>query len=666
MNVISYIRAKHNLVLKLILVTICSVIITCLLPKREVKGHTVGAFDPIWPHADLVVDKDFYLKKSDAELRQEYRQIENEAPLFFEINNTDKITALRKLEGLKETDAKIYSALKPLFDSIYSRGVIETLSESEVKKPIMVYTNNYAEQAVYDNFFTVSSALAFIEGGLRAAGISDLGDVNYLDYLAITHFSDKAKTKWYVNSKTEQVSIYHSAIRAGDVLVKRGEALTNDKRYNINRYFFIQNQNATLGVLNFLSRWLLTFVTLLILLFYLVFFRKQIFGQNKQVFFLFMIVLTGVFTTYLFHRYGLFILTLPFTLIPILVRVFFDSRTALFTHLIAVLLCSFFMPDKLEFILLQLISGIGTLFTVAEMRKRQQILNAAVVVLIIYVLLFFAYETGFGTPEYARKISAYVPFGVSAMLVLLAYPLIYLIEKVFGFISDFKLLELCDLNQPLLRQLSQEVPGTFQHSLQVANLAEEAIYYIGGNTLLVRTGAMYHDVGKLINPKFFTENQVNGYSPHIEMLPLQSAKTIINHVIKGIELAKEHGLPEQIIDFIRTHHGTTYVGYFLNLYKKEKVLSNVDENEFRYPGPIPFSKETAVLMMADGVEAASRSLPEKDAMAINDLVDQIIDYKISQNQFINSDITFKDITLIKKIFKKRLMNIYHVRIEYPS
>ncbi|MGZ3900464.1 MAG: HD family phosphohydrolase [Bacteroidia bacterium] len=666
MNVLSYIRAKHNLLLKLLMVAICSVMITFMLPKREVKGHAVGAFDAIWAYPTLNVDKDFYLKKSDAELRQEYDQIEKEAPLFFEINNTDKTTALKKLEDLKDTDPKIYAVLKPLFDSIYKRGVIETLSDEEMKKPIMVYSSNYAEQAVYHNFFTINTALSFVESGVREKGIEDLDGVNYINYLAITHFHDKEKTKWYVKSKLEQVSIYHSVIKAGEVLVKQGEKLTNDKRYLINRYFYSQNQDAGPGLFNFLSRWVLTFITLLILLFYLVFFRKQIFGQNKQVFFLFMIVLTGVFTVFLFHKYGLIILTLPFTLIPILVRVFFDSRTALFTHLIAVLLCSFFMPDKLEFIFLQLISGIGTLFTVAEMRKRQQILNAAMVVFVIYVVLFFAYQTGFGTPQLALKFTAYVPFAVSSMLVLLAYPLIYLIEKLFGFISDFKLLELSDLNQPLLRRLSQEVPGTFQHSLQVANLAEEAIYYIGGNTLLVRTGAMYHDVGKLMNPKFFTENQVNGYSPHIEMLPLQSAKTIINHVIKGIELAKQHGLPEQVIDFIRTHHGTTYVGYFLNLYKKEKVLNNVDENEFRYPGPIPFSKETAVLMMADGVEAASRSLPAKDAMAINDLVDQIIDYKISQNQFINSDITFKDITLIKKIFKKRLMNIYHVRIEYPS
>ena len=258
-----------------------------------------------------------------------------------------------------------------------------------------------------------------------------------------------------------------------------------------------------------------------------------------------------------------------------------------------------------------------------------------------------------------------MPLAISSMLVLLAYPLIYLSEKAFGFISDFKLLELTDLNQPLLRRLSQDVPGTFQHSLQVANLAEEAIYYIGGNSLLVRAGAMYHDVGKIYNPNFFTENQVGGFSPHREIEPLESAKIIINHVIKGIELAKENNLPEQIIDFIRTHHGTTSVHYFFTVSKKLANNDYISETEFRYPGPIPFSKETAVLMIADGVEAASRSLKSHDALSISDLVDNIIDYKIAQNQFINADITFKDINTIKKIFKKRLMNIYHARLEYP-
>jgi hypothetical protein len=300
------------------------------------------------------------------------------------------------------------------------------------------------------------------------------------------------------------------------------------------------------------------------------------------------------------------------------------------------------------------------------MRKRQQVLNSALVIFVLYCVVFASYHLFYGTQTLAWKLSAYVPFAISSVLVLLAYPLIYLTEKIFGFISDFKLLELCDLNQPLLRQLSQDVPGTFQHSLQVANLAEEVIYYIGGNTLLVRTGAMYHDIGKLYNPKYFTENQLNGFSPHIEMQPQESAKIIIDHVIKGIELAKKHKLPEQIIDFIRTHHGTTTAGYFLHLFKKDKNITEAEEARFRYPGPIPFSKETAVLMMADGVEAASRSLKKHDALSINDLVDQIIDYKIAQNQFINSDITFRDITLIKKVFKKRLMNMYHVRIEYPA
>lgn len=415
-----------------------------------------------------------------------------------------------------------------------------------------------------------------------------------------------------------------------------------------------------------MAKWGLTYILSMVLLVFLAFFRKPIFGQNKQVAFLFLLMLCSVFATFFFNRYGLMVFALPFALVPILIRVFFDGRTALFTYLMILLMCSFFMPDRLEFILLQLIPGIGTLFVVAEMRRRQQILNAAVLVFIFYVLIFVTYQMSFGTNETVTKLSSYVPFAISSMLVLLAYPLIYLTEKFFGFISDFKLLELSDLNHPLLRKLSKEVPGTFQHSLQVANLAEEAIYYIGGNSLLVRTGAMYHDIGKLENPYFFTENQPDGFSPHQEIDPIESARIIINHVIIGVELAKKYKLPEQIIDFIRTHHGTTSVRYFLNLFRKQGHDSKIAESQFRYPGPIPFSKETAVLMIADGVEAASRSLKTHDALAINDLVDNIIDYKIANNQFINSDITFKDITAIKKIFKKRLMNIYHARIEYPS
>jgi len=661
-EILSYIQAKHNLIFKLVFVAFCSFLVAMLLPEKTVKGHRVDSFTPVWQYDDLIVESDFLISKSAQEVKTEKERIRLEAPLFFELRSEERDLKLKNLEQVEKVNPVLYNRLKPLFDSIYGRGVVENIGTREKSKPLFITDGNYAEQAVYADFFTLQSALDFLERNL-----SDLqSDLNFLDFLTITHFYSAGRTEMFLNSRLEQVSLYKSVIRQGRVLVRQGEALTNNKRFLINRYFYNQNQNLEFSWLRFFSRWFLTFILCMILLMFLAFFRKTIFGQNKQVSFLFLLMLFSVFSSFIFYRYGLMILALPFALVPILVRVFFDSRTALFTHLIILLPCSFFMPDKLEFILLQLLPGIGTLFVVAEMRRRQQILNAAALVFVFYILIFSSYRLGFGSTASVFKISSYIPFGISSMLVLLAYPLIYMTERFFGFISDFRLLELCDLNHPLLRRLSKDVPGTFQHSLQVANLAEEAIYYIGGNTLLVRAGAMYHDIGKMENPLFFTENQPNGFSPHQEMEPIESARIIINHVIHGVELAKKYKLPEQVIDFIRTHHGTTSVQYFLNVFRRQGNDSRIAESQFRYPGPIPFSKETAVLMIADGVEAASRSLKAHDALTINDLVDSIIDYKIESNQFINSDITFKDITTIKKIFKKRLMNIYHARIEYPQ
>ncbi len=646
----------------MIIVAFCSFLLALMLPDKEIKGHKVDSFTAIWPYADLVTEQDFLIAKTPQEITAEKDQIKREAPVFFELNNSERDKKLGELELLKSRDAKMYAQLKPLFDSIYKRGIIESLDETDRKRAIFISSGSYAEPAAYYDFYTIPAAVDFLNTHLQGAGDNQF----YLDYLTINYLKSKEKTNLYINSRLEQISLYRSVIKAGQVLVKQAEPLTNNKRYLINRYFNQQNQHISFSLLRFMAKWGLTYLLSMVLLVFLAFFRKPIFGQNKQVAFLFLLMLGSVFATYIFHKYGLMVLALPFALVPIWVRVFFDARTALFSYLMILLHCSFFMPDRLEFLLLQLIPGIGTLFVVAEMRRRQQILNAAAFVLLFYVCIYITYQLGFGTPQTVKKLSSYVPFVISSTLVLLAYPLIYLTEKFFGFISDFKLLELSDLNHPLLRRLSKDVPGTFQHSLQVANLAEEAIYYIGGNSLLVRTGAMYHDIGKMENPYFFTENQPDGFSPHQEIDPLESARIIINHVILGVELAKKYNLPEQVIDFIRTHHGTTSVQYFLNLFRKQGHESPIAESQFRYPGPIPFSKETAVLMIADGVEAASRSLKKHDALTINDLVDNIIDYKIANNQFINSDITFKDITTIKKIFKKRLMNIYHARIEYPS
>jgi putative nucleotidyltransferase with HDIG domain len=434
----------------------------------------------------------------------------------------------------------------------------------------------------------------------------------------------------------------------------------------VTEYLVRTGRSKSNDVLNFFGKLIIAALLLGILMLYLAFFRKNIFGQARQVSFIFMMVLLSVFISGVTAPYGiLFFAALPFALIPVLVRIFFDSRTALFTFLISILFCSFYASDKFQFVFTQLIIGMGTIFSVAEMRKRKELLISGLVVLFFYVMSFISYHLVMDSEKILSQKIFYLPIIISSLLILLAYPFIFLAEKLFGFISDFTLMELCDLNTPLLRELSLKVPGTFQHSLQVANLAEEAIFHIGGNALLARTGAMYHDIGKIDNPRYFTENQVGEMNPHNEILPEESVKIIIAHVIKGVEKAKEHKLPEAVIDFIRTHHGTTTVGWFYNNFKKEHQGEKINEDAFRYPGPIPFSKETAVLMMADGVEAASRSLKKYDALAINELVDRIIDYKISENQLINAEITFKDITTVKKIFKKRLMNMYHVRIEYP-
>ncbi len=298
------------------------------------------------------------------------------------------------------------------------------------------------------------------------------------------------------------------------------------------------------------------------------------------------------------------------------------------------------------------------------MVRRSQLIFTAVIVFLVYVFAFTSLKLILETNLYVFSMNNYYAYAASSLMILITYPMIFIFEKAFGFVSDFTLLELSDSNSPLLRELASKAPGTFQHTLQVANLAEEAIQKVGGNPLLIRTGAMYHDIGKMENPRFFTENQVGGVNPHDELTHEESAKIIISHVIQGIELARKNNLPEQIIDFIRTHHGTTLTRYF---YKKSllEIGEQTDKSKFRYPGPIPFSKETAVLMMADSIEASSRSLKTYDAVNIDELVERIINSQIEEQQFNNSDITFRDINNIKKIFKKRLMNIYHVRIEYP-
>ena len=311
-------------------------------------------------------------------------------------------------------------------------------------------------------------------------------------------------------------------------------------------------------------------------------------------------------------------------------------------------------------------AGIVSIFSFVNMQKRVQLFLSAGLIFITYCTAYFAMSVVQEGNITTIDTMYFAWFGISVLLTLFAYPLIFIFEKIFGFVSEATLLELSNTNGKLLRELATKAPGTFQHSLQVANLTESALFQIGGNVLLARTGALYHDIGKMDAPSYFIENQVSGINPHDELEFDESAHIIINHVLKGIEKAKKANIPDSVIDFIRTHHGTTMVQYFYRNYLKNYPEEEVDKKLFTYPGPIPFSKETAVLMMADSVEAASRSLKSYTSETIEKLVDDIINHQVAENQFVNTDITFRDITQIKKIFKKKLANIYHVRIEYPK
>lgn len=668
MNLLNIIRDKHSLVYKIVLYIVSIFIVAYLLPsKYEYSLNSIKGLK-IWPYRNLVAEREFFLQKSDADFKNEQSALVKSSPMYFKETETERDVKLDELnEQIKNSGSNtVLKKAKSLLDSVYLKGVVERIEEKDLHTSVYLIKNGEAISSNYDDFYTIDKAVTFFKNSTANDLNSDEIIEACIKYLAITVYYDKSISEKIVNENLEHVSIYKTAYKPGDILIHHLDEINPAKREVITEYLVNTGRSKNNDYLNFAGKLIIAALLLGILMLYLAFFRKNIFGQARQVSFIFMMVLLSVFISGITAPYGiLFFSSLPFALIPVLVRIFFDSRTALFTFLISILFCSFYAADKFQFVFIQLIIGMGTIFSVAEMRKRKELLISGLVVLFFYVMSFIGYHLVMDSEKILSQKIFYLPIIISSLLILLAYPFIFLAEKLFGFISDFTLMELCDLNTPLLRELSLKVPGTFQHSLQVANLAEEAIFHIGGNALLVRTGAMYHDIGKIDNPRYFTENQVGEINPHTEILPEESVKIIIAHVIKGIEKAKEHKLPDAVIDFIRTHHGTTTVGWFYNTFKKEHQGEKINEEAFRYPGPIPFSKETAVLMMADGVEAASRSLKKYDALAINELVDRIIDYKISENQLINAEITFKDITTVKKIFKKRLMNMYHVRIEYP-
>lgn len=405
----------------------------------------------------------------------------------------------------------------------------------------------------------------------------------------------------------------------------------------------------------------------LVLYLFLLHFRREVLEVIRKTLFIILIILIFIIATrFVADNQLISIYVIPFALIPMVIRTFYDARLALFILLVTIMLAGFIVPDPFEFAFMTFMSGIIAVFSLSNIYRRAKFLFTSLMVVVTYSVLFFGLCLLKGSGIESINLTQFKWFAGNGILILLSYPVIFLFEKKFYFLSDATLLELSDTDNPLLRRLSEEAPGSFQHSLQVANLAEEAARKVGANNLLVRAGSLYHDIGKIVNPEYFIENHSEGLSPHDKIDALSSARVIIGHVPKGVELARKYKLPVQIIDFIRTHHGTTTAFYFYKKFIDGNPEGSEMKNDFVYPGPKPFSKETAIVMMSDAVEASSRTLGSYTEENIRELVERIIYLQEADDQFSGAPLTFKDITDIKDVFIKRLLNIYHARIAYPE
>jgi putative nucleotidyltransferase with HDIG domain len=480
---------------------------------------------------------------------------------------------------------------------------------------------------------------------------------------------NKDFTEKIIQNEIENISYTKGFVSENELIILKGDIVEGKKLEALNS---IKNELESQVWSKSNYNWIvfgysiLVALAILMLFLFLRKYRPEIHDDNNKTTLIFLNVLLMVFLVTVVVKYDArYVYAVPLCILPIVLKAFFDARLGLFTHVLTVLLLGFVVPNSFEFIFLQIIAGIVTILTVSELYKRVNLFISIGQITLIYMIAYVAFTIIQEGNALNLKFFYFGLFAFNGLLAFLSTIFILVYEKIFGLVSDVSLLELSNTNTPLLRLLAEKAPGTFQHSIQVANLAEAAANEIGANSMLVRTGALYHDIGKLENPMYFIENQSTNVNPHDELSNVDSAKIIINHVLDGIEIAKKYKLPDRLIDFIRTHHGTSLVYYF---YMKEKSVNedNLNIEEFKYPGPNPFSKETAILMICDAAEAASKSIKNLTAQVIDELIDKIVSKQMESGQFINAEINFKDIETVKKVIKKKLKNIYHLRIEYPE
>lgn len=680
-DIINLFHKNHSLIYKVFLFVITTFVIVYLFPKSGTFRYSFEKGKP-WQSENLYAPFDFAIKKTTEEIDSEKQQIKLQSPIFFDVD-TAVVAAVKNeystvFERLffelpkDQTKIDLYQKGVMLLDQIYQSGVLQNKYDYSPSQQISILVNKTQSGVKrFDSFFLQTDLKSFVESNVTTLGL----DAYRQRYLAL--FFDLVKPNSQLNKSITQISLeerlsqmklVRGRVDKQTLIISKGEVVQRDK-YAVLKSLVSEyesqvwtDSNYTLVVTAYT---VLVSLALLMLLLFMKKYRIEVFSNNTKVTFIFFNIVLMVFLTTLVVNYNSsYIYIVPLCILPLILKAFFDARLGLFTHVITVLLLGFVVANNYEYMFLQIIAGIVTILTVSELYKRANLFISVGQITLIYILSYFAFFVIHEGSIDSLRWETFLLFVLCGLATLFVQPLIYVYEKLFGLVSDVSLLELSDTNSKLLKELSDKAPGTFHHSLNVANLAEAAANEIGANTMLVRVGALYHDIGKMKNPTYFTENQSTGINPHDELSPKESAQLIINHVIEGIELAKKNNLPDRVIDFIRTHHGTSVVYYFHN--KQIESNQEFDAADFTYKGPNPFSKETAILMMCDSVEAASKSLKNPTSTKINSFVEAIISKQMESKQFLNANITFKEIESIKKVLKHKLANIYHLRIEYPD
>lgn len=664
-----------------ILVAIAAVLLVVYFMPRE--GRSAYQFDlgKPWRYSQLIATFDFPIYKSDAVIEKEQDSVMSLYEPYFEINQSieeEQMAKFRKDFIIMEqngTPAYYKGYIEQKLRTIYQNGIVQPEDYSQLLhdsiSALRIFTAKqsvirpikdvFSHKSAYKFFFETEDTARFNRQRLQKCNLDR--------YIVSNLLFDQKKSEDQKKDLLGLISYASGMVMSGQKIIDRGEIITPET-YNILASFLKESEQRTDSSKHeaylFAGQILCVALIFMCMMLYFFLFRKDYLEKGQSILLLLTLVVVFPILSSIVVAHNIFsVYIIPFSMAPIFIRVFMDSRTAFVMHTIIVLLCAVSLKYPYEFVSTQLISGMVAIYSLRELSQRSQLLRTAFVVTVTSLAFYFSLDLMHEKELQNIEYNTYIHLTINGILLLFAYPLMFLIEKLFGFTSNVTLVELSNINNELMRHMSEVAPGTFQHSMQVANLATEVANKIGAKGQLVRTGAMYHDIGKTCNPAYFTENQ-SGNNPHDKLSWIESAQIIISHIPDGLKLADKYNLPEVIKGFIATHHGLGKTKYFYISYKNQFPDEDVDEKLFTYPGPNPQTKEQAILMMADAVEASSRSLKEYTEESISNLVDMIIDSQIEEKAFVNCPITFQDITVAKEVFKEKLKTIYHTRISYPE